>query len=70
MKPTTVPGFDGASFSVGDRVELHPSTDLWMRGARFGTVTRIHHDARKVRVKVDRIRRGVTAEPSLFRRVV
>lgn len=25
-------------FRVGDRVELHPATDLWMRGARFGTV--------------------------------
>ena len=22
----------------GDRVELHPATDLWMRGSRFGTV--------------------------------
>ena len=28
------------SFKPGDRVELHPATDLWMRGARFGTVTR------------------------------
>lgn len=22
----------------GDRIELHPATDLWVRGARFGTV--------------------------------
>lgn len=22
----------------GQRVELHPATDLWMRGARFATV--------------------------------
>lgn len=27
-------------FKVGDRVQLHPATDLWMRGARFGTVTK------------------------------
>jgi len=23
----------------GKRVGIHPATDLWMRGARFGTVT-------------------------------
>lgn len=23
------------------RVELHPATDAWMRGDRFGTVTKI-----------------------------
>jgi len=28
-------------FKVGDRVELHPACDLWMRGARFGTITKI-----------------------------
>jgi hypothetical protein len=28
-------------FKVNDRVELHPATDLWMRGARFGTVTKV-----------------------------
>lgn len=25
-------------FEVGDRVQLHPAMDLWMRGAKFGTV--------------------------------
>jgi hypothetical protein len=30
----------GDKLSVGDRVELHPSLDLWMMGARFGTVER------------------------------
>lgn len=24
---------------VGDRVQLHPSTDAWMRGDRYGEVT-------------------------------
>ena len=32
-------GYDGLTIAVGDRVELHPGTDLWMRGARYGTVT-------------------------------
>lgn len=32
----------GSKFvKVGDRVEIHPSADLWMRGARFGTVTKV-----------------------------
>ena len=34
-------GYDGSGYSVGDRVELHPATDLWMRGARYATVVRI-----------------------------
>lgn len=25
-------------FTKGDRVELSPACDLWMRGARFGTI--------------------------------
>jgi hypothetical protein len=29
------------TFRKGDRVQLHPATDGWMRGARFGTVTSI-----------------------------
>lgn len=27
-------------FKPGDRVELHPSMDLWMRGAKYATVVR------------------------------
>jgi hypothetical protein len=36
----TVYGFDGNGYQAGDRVEIHPGTDLWMRGARYGTVQR------------------------------
>lgn len=31
-------GYDGNTYAVGDRVELHPATDLWMMGTRFGEV--------------------------------
>lgn len=31
-------GYDGKEYRKGDRVELHPGTDMWMRGARFATV--------------------------------
>jgi hypothetical protein len=28
-------GYDGKPYTVGDRVELSPGLDLWVRGARF-----------------------------------
>ena len=28
-------------FCKGQRVELHPATDSWMRGDRFGTVEKL-----------------------------
>lgn len=37
---------------VGDRVELHPATDRWIRGDRFGTVAKIGR--KYVHVKLDR----------------
>lgn len=30
-----------SEFRVGDRVELHPAHDAWMRGDRYATVERI-----------------------------
>lgn len=39
--PPTVYGYDGKGFTIGDRVELHPGLDWWMRGARYGTVVGI-----------------------------
>lgn len=35
-----------------DRVQLHPGTDLWMRGARFGTVVKVGRNKR-VQVLLD-----------------
>jgi hypothetical protein len=40
-----------ADFLIGERVELHPATDLWMMGARFGTVIKVTRT--KVHVKLD-----------------
>ena len=28
-------------YAIGERVELHPATDAWMQGLRFGTVLRV-----------------------------
>jgi hypothetical protein len=38
---------------LGDRVQLHPATDAWMRGDRFGTVVSLHPKRKFVRVKMD-----------------
>ena len=52
---TTAYGYDGNGYMTGDRVELHPGTDLWMRGARFGTVRGISlTPADRVRVELDK----------------
>lgn len=41
-----------SEFKVGDRVQLHPVTDAWMRGDRYGTVTAIGRYS--VSVKLDK----------------
>lgn len=49
-------GYDGKEYSIGDRVELHPGTDLWMRGARFGTVVGASLTPKdRVRVELDKL---------------
>ena len=54
-------------FIIGDRVELHPACDLWMRGARFGNVVKIGR--KKVTVFVDHpaVRRDLPFSPDLLR---
>lgn len=44
----------------GRRVELHPGTDLWMMGARYGTVVGVATIGGKemLRVQLDRISHG------------
>lgn len=49
-------GYDGAEYTIGDRVELHPGTDLWMQGARFGLVVAMSlTPLDRVRVEVDEL---------------
>ena len=48
-----VKGYDGRTYKVGDRVELHPGCDLWMRGARYGTV--MNMEGEEVRVELDKL---------------
>ena len=43
-----------SGFRRGQRVELHPGTDRWMMGDRYGTVSAANARGGKVRVKLDR----------------
>jgi hypothetical protein len=57
----------GTLLSAGDRVELHPATDAWMRGERFGEVLRSsqYRAPTLVRVKLDaRVHHEDCAEPN------
>jgi hypothetical protein len=38
-------------FIVGNRVQLHPASDRWMRGDRYGTV--VHVGRKLVHIKMD-----------------
>lgn len=55
-------------YAVGDRVELAPSTNAWMRGERFGVVAAIGH--RYLRVTLDRSGRTLPFTPEhIYRKV-
>lgn len=57
-------GFDGVPYTVGDRVELHPGTDYWMKGARFGEVVAVIPTPQdRVRVKLDKVPGRVFSGP-------
>jgi hypothetical protein len=59
-------GYDGNGLAVGDRVELHPGLDLWMRGARYGTVQSISTTGIS-RVRIDCTTQVVTLPASRLR---
>ena len=47
--------------NVGDRVQMHPATDCWMRGDRFAEVMLLGRS--KVRVRFDRSSQVVDVNP-------
>jgi len=53
-----------AAFGVGDRVELHPATDTWMMGDRYGSVIKITRS--RVHVKMDKSGRTMRVHPALI----
>ena len=43
-----------ADFIAGERVQLHPATDLWMSGAKYGTVVKTTRTRVHVRLDIGR----------------
>lgn len=39
-------------FKAGQRIQLHPGTDLWMQGARYGEIVKVGRKALHVRLDV------------------
>lgn len=48
---------------IKDRVELHPSTDAWMMGDRYGEVVAIASTGRYVKVLLDKSGRILKFHP-------
>lgn len=57
----------GVEGKPGDRVELHPASDLWMQGARFGTIEAVSSLTGEARVKLDKVRRPIYTRADLYR---
>jgi hypothetical protein len=55
----TLTGFDGSIIKLHSRVEMHPATNFWMRGARFGSVIRVNTLRDLARVKLDKVRTSI-----------
>lgn len=68
---TTFYGYDGNGYEIGDRVEIHPGTDLWMRGARYGEVVGSSLTPNdRVHVKLDKLPgRKFSGSQDTFKRV-
>jgi len=50
-------------FPVGSRVELAPHLDAWMRGDRYGTVSKVGRRTLTVSVKLDKSGRTRRFQP-------
>lgn len=52
---------DALIVRVGDRVELHPATDAWMQGDRYGEIVKIGR--KYIHIKMDRSGRTLQHTP-------
>lgn len=74
----SVEGYDGITFQAGDKVELHPTAELWKKGSRYGEVLGIMSRSEAVRdgVGENRVRvvmdgvKGIHAGPPKAFRLV
>lgn len=52
-------------YKKDDRVELHPATDAWMMGDRFGAVAKVGR--KYIHVKMDKSGRTLKFTPDLVK---
>lgn len=57
-----------ADFTAGTRIELHPATDRWMMGDRFGTVRRVGR--KLLHVAMDRSGKTIRVSPDNIGKIV
>ena len=50
-------------FRVDQRIELHPGTDQWMMGARYGNVVKIDEKTGFVHLRMDALRKILKWKP-------
>lgn len=62
-------GLFGVGIETGSRVELSPACDLWMQGARFGTVRKIEGGIAHVRMDHRQVRELQRIPVDLLRRL-
>ena len=48
-------------FAIGQRVQMHPATDAWMSGDRYGEIIKL---TSKVHVKLDKSGRTLRSVPA------
>lgn len=59
---------DLLAYRIGDRVQLHPATDAWMMGDRYGQIVRI--GKKYLHVKMDVSGRTRKVAPSNINNVI
>lgn len=60
--------YEISDFRRGNRIELHPACDLWMRGARFGTVQKVSR--KMLTVKLDMLARAIRVAPANVGKII
>jgi hypothetical protein len=65
---TTVPQFTINDFSPRQRVQLHPGTDRWARGDRYGEVVSVGRLS--VRIHMDRSGHTIRVSPDAIVEIV
>lgn len=55
---------------IGSRVQLHPGTDAWMRGDKYGEVIGVTRDKRRYKVKMDKSGRVLKVSPDYIYEII